>query len=153
MRGLIYRGAWGDLAPSGLPDTIMAIDATPHDWLFSRVAAVVTHGGAGTVAAALRAGAPVVCVPFYGDQRFWGRRIAALGAGPPPIPRPELEAGRLAAAIGRACGDQAMRGRAAALGAALASEAGAARAAHALTATLTTQRRADAALRPTGGTP
>ncbi|HMQ31525.1 MAG TPA: glycosyltransferase [Chloroflexaceae bacterium] len=142
-RGLIYRGAWGDLAPGALPEGVMAIDATPHDWLFPRVAAVVTHGGAGTVAAALRAGAPVVCVPSYGDQRFWGRRVAALGVGPPPIPRRELEAGRLAAAIGAACADGAMREQAAAIGAALWAEDGAARAAEALDAAL--------AARPAGG--
>lgn len=129
VRGIIYRGAWGDLAPAGLPGHLLAIDDAPHAWLFPRVAAVVTHGGAGTTAAALRAGAPIVTVPFYGDQRFWGRRIAALGAGPPPIPRAELTTDRLAEAIGRAITDTTMRGRAAALGARIAAEDGAAAAA------------------------
>jgi sterol 3beta-glucosyltransferase len=132
VRGLIYRGAWGDLAPWSLPDDMLVIDGAPHDWLFARVAAVVTHGGAGTVAAALGAGAPVVTVPFYGDQRFWGRRVAALGAGPPPIPRGELEAGRLAGAIRAALEDGSMRRRASALAAILAGEDGAARAAELL---------------------
>lgn len=130
-RGLIYRGAWGDLAPGALPGHALAIDAVPHDWLFGRVAAVVTHGGAGTTAAALRAGAPVVTVPFYGDQRFWGRRVAALGAGPPPILRAGLRTDRLAAAIGAAVADPGMRARAAALGARIAVEDGAAVAADA----------------------
>lgn len=151
VRGLIYRGAWGDLAASALPDHVLAIDGAPHDWLFSQVAAVVTHGGAGTVAAALRAGAPIVSVPFYGDQRFWARRVAALGAGQQAIPRHELSAGRLAAAIGRVCADQTMRRRAGELAAALAAEDGAARAAQALTDTFTAQPRARRALRPTGG--
>jgi sterol 3beta-glucosyltransferase len=31
------------------------------------MAAVVHHGGAGTVAAALLAGKPVVCIPFMAD--------------------------------------------------------------------------------------
>lgn len=132
VRGLIYRGAWGDLAPWSLPDDMLAIDGAPHDWLFARVAAVVTHGGAGTVAAALGAGKPVVTVPFYGDQRFWGRRVAALGAGPPPIPRRELEAGRLGGAMRAVCTDGAMQRRATALAALLAGEDGAARAAELL---------------------
>jgi UDP:flavonoid glycosyltransferase YjiC (YdhE family) len=142
VRGLLYRGAWGDLGGAALPDHVMAIDATPHDWLFSRVAAVVTHGGAGTTATALRAGVPVVSVPFYGDQRFWAGRVAALGVGPQPIPRHTLETGRLAAAIRRAVSDPAMRARAAALAATLAAEDGAARAASILTTTFATATRA-----------
>jgi UDP:flavonoid glycosyltransferase YjiC (YdhE family) len=132
VRGLIYRGAWGDLGGGRLPGHVLAIDGAPHDWLFARVAAVVTHGGAGTVAAALRAGAPLVVVPSYGDQRFWGARAAELGAGPPPIPRGELDAGRLAAAVRRAVGEPALRDRARALAAALAAEDGADRAAELL---------------------
>ncbi|NJN18523.1 MAG: glycosyltransferase family 1 protein [Oscillochloris sp.] len=132
VRGLIYRGAWGDLAPEPLPDHMLAIDAIPHNWLFPQTAAVVTHGGAGTVAAALCAGVPIITVPFYGDQRFWGRRIAELGAGVPPIPRAGLSVERLAAAIRRAISDQGMRSRAAVIGAHIAAEDGPAVAAAAL---------------------
>lgn len=132
IRGLIYRGAWGDLAPNALPAHVLAIDAVPHDWLFQRVAAVVSHGGAGTTAAALCAGAPVVSIPFYGDQRFWAARVAALGAGPAPIARRKLEPVRLAAAIQRAVHDPTMRARARTLGALLANEDGAAQAAELL---------------------
>jgi UDP:flavonoid glycosyltransferase YjiC (YdhE family) len=38
-------------------------------------------------------------VPFFGDQPFWARRIAELGAGPPPLDRKTLSPDRLAAAI------------------------------------------------------
>jgi sterol 3beta-glucosyltransferase len=54
----------------------------PHDWLFPRVAVAVHHGGAGTFAAALRAGAPSVIVPSGADAYFWQRRCVELGAGP-----------------------------------------------------------------------
>ncbi|MFG1685512.1 glycosyltransferase [Nonomuraea sp. NPDC049269] len=57
-----------------------------HEVLFPRMAAVVHHGGAGTTAAGLAAGVPNVVCPFFSDQPFWGRRVAALGAGPPPLP-------------------------------------------------------------------
>jgi len=67
----------------------------PHDWLFPRVSAVVHHGGAGTTAAALRAGVPSVILPFFFDQGFWGRRLAACGLGPPPIPFYRLSAATL----------------------------------------------------------
>jgi UDP:flavonoid glycosyltransferase YjiC (YdhE family) len=62
----------------------------------------VHHGGAGTTAAAVRAGIPSVVVPFLGDQPFWAWRLGQLGVAPPPIPRPALTAERLAAAIGAA---------------------------------------------------
>jgi UDP:flavonoid glycosyltransferase YjiC (YdhE family) len=74
---------------------------------------VVHHGGAGTTAAALRAGVPSVVVPFHGDQPFWGRLVHARGVGTRPIPRQRLTASRLAAAIEEALTDAPLRARAA----------------------------------------
>ncbi|MCA9995114.1 MAG: glycosyltransferase family 1 protein, partial [Anaerolineales bacterium] len=79
VRGLIATG-WGGLDASDLPETIFRIEQAPHDWLFERITAVIHHGGAGTTAAGLRAGKPTVICPFFGDQPFWGQRVAALGA-------------------------------------------------------------------------
>jgi len=93
----------------------LRIDWAPHSWLFPRVAAVVHHGGAGTTAAALRAGVPNVIVPYFADQPFWGSRIELLGVGPKPIPRRKLTAGRLAEAIEIAATDEQMRRRSAEL--------------------------------------
>ena len=101
QRGLIYRG-WGDLGNIALPPTVLAIDATPHDWLFARCAAVVHHGGAGTTAATLRAGLPSVVVPVFGDQLLWADRLQALNVAPPPLPRRQLTVANLAAAMGQA---------------------------------------------------
>ena len=56
-----------------------------HSWLFSRVCAVISHGGAGTIAAALQAGVVSIVVPFFFDQQFWGNTLASLGVGPQPI--------------------------------------------------------------------
>ena len=33
----------------------------------------------------MRAGIPVVVVPFTANQPFWGRRVHATGAGPKPV--------------------------------------------------------------------
>ncbi len=44
-----------------------------HAQLFSRCCALVHHGGAGTVAAALRAGLPSVVCPLQFDQFMWVR--------------------------------------------------------------------------------
>ncbi|WP_022918449.1 glycosyltransferase [Ruania albidiflava] len=73
--------------PAG--DDLLVIDAAPHELLFGQVAAVVHHGGAGTVAQALRAGAPQVVVPVMVDQPFFARRVHELGVAGPPVPLPE----------------------------------------------------------------
>ena len=119
---------WGGLRTGNLPDTIFMLDSIPFSWLFPRVAAVVHHGGAGTIAAGLRAGVPSIIVPFFADQPYWGQRVADLGVGPVPIPRKKLTADRLAQAIQTAVTDQAMRQRAADLGAKIRAEDGVARA-------------------------
>lgn len=100
-RAVVQRGA--ARLDSDRPD-VLVVDDEPHDALFPRVAAVVHHAGAGTTAAALRAGVPAVCVPFTADQPFWAQRVAALGAGPPPLHRRDLTPKRLADAMGAAEG-------------------------------------------------
>ena len=127
-RGVIYRGTWDDLDGGALPPEVLRIGEAAHAWLFPQVAAVVCHGGAGTVAAALAAGRPVVTVPAYGDMQLWGRRAAELGVGAPPLPRAELTAERLAAAIATAVAPDT-GAKAADLGARLRAEGGAAEAA------------------------
>ncbi|MBW4642468.1 MAG: glycosyltransferase, partial [Goleter apudmare HA4340-LM2] len=111
QRGILLTG-WGGISNADLPDDVLKLEAVPHDWLFPRVAAVVHHGGAGTTAAALKAGVPNVIIPFFGDQPFWGQRVEALGVGPKPIPKKHLTAEKLAAAIQVAVNDQEMRQRA-----------------------------------------
>jgi len=80
-RRIIVSRGWADLdLIDDAPDCI-AINDVSHDVLFPRVAAVVHHGGAGTTAAAARAGAPQVITPMFGDQFYWASRIVALGVG------------------------------------------------------------------------
>lgn len=101
-------------------------DCAPRTAPFGR--AVVHHGGVGTTAAVLRAGVPGIIVPFAVDQPFWGRRVASLGVGIPPIPRQDLTAEKFAAAIRTATSEQAMKDRACALAEKIRSENGVARA-------------------------
>jgi sterol 3beta-glucosyltransferase len=123
QRGILLTG-WGAIAHVPLPETIFAIDAVPHDWLFPRVTAVVHHGGSGTTGAGLRAGLPSLIVPFIGDQSFWGRQICERGLGPQPIEQKQLSAEALAQAITTMVTDQAMRQRAAVLGEQIRAEDG-----------------------------
>ena len=74
------------------------IGDVPRSWLFPQMAAAVHHAGAGTIAAALRAGIPSVPIPQMMDQPFWASQLAALGAACAPISARQLSASRLAAA-------------------------------------------------------
>lgn len=123
QRAILLSG-WSGLQSHDLPDSVFLLDSVPHAWLFPRVAAVVHHGGAGTTAAGLRAGVPTIIVPFFGDQPFWGARVAALGIGPKPISRKALTSENLAQALQEAATNDAMRQRAANLGSSIQAEDG-----------------------------
>jgi len=126
QRGVFVMG-WGGLASANLSHRsadLCTLDSIPHAWLFPRMAAVIHHGGSGTTGAGLRAGVPSVLVPHIGDQPLWARRVTELGVGPRPIPRRQLTAERLAAAITSAVTDRDMQARAAALGERIRAEDG-----------------------------
>ncbi len=123
QRAILATG-WGGLSAQNAPPGVYVLNAAPHDWLLPQVSAVVHHGGAGTTAAALRAGKPAVICPFVADQPFWGRRVAALGAGPSPLSQWKMTAEKLAAAIHTAVTDPLMRQNAAALGRMIRAENG-----------------------------
>jgi UDP:flavonoid glycosyltransferase YjiC (YdhE family) len=123
QRAVLLSG-WGGLSQRDLPPSVYMIEAIPHAWLFPRVAAVIHHGGAGTTAAGLRAGVPTIITPFFGDQGFWGQRVAQLGVGTAPIPHKHLTAEHLAAAIRTVTRNTEMQRRAAALGATIRAEDG-----------------------------
>jgi len=108
QRGILLTG-WGGLKSADLPQTIFPIESVPHDWLYPRVAAVVHHGGAGTVGAALRAGVPSVSIPWRRDHPFFAACAHRIGVSPHPIPKNQLSVDRLAAAIDLAVRDQRIR--------------------------------------------
>ncbi|MFF6782561.1 nucleotide disphospho-sugar-binding domain-containing protein [Streptomyces sp. NPDC012510] len=115
-RAVIATG-WGGIdasaSRSGRPSpNILAIEQAPHDWLFPRMAAIVHHGGPGTVGAALAAGRPQVLCPHMGDQTHWSARVRALGVAPAPLTVRTLTAPRLAEAISASTTDARLRCRA-----------------------------------------
>ena len=123
QRAILLSG-WGGLQKTDVPNSIFMIDSIPHSWLFPRVSVVVHHGGASTTAAGLKAGVPTVIIPFFGDQPFWGQRVADLGVGSKPIPRKKLTAERLANTIQEVVTNEDMRQRASKLGKQIQTENG-----------------------------
>lgn len=124
-RRAVLATGWGGLdAKEGCVDErVFFIRHAAHNYLFPRVAAAVHHGGAGTTAAAARAGIPSIIVPFYGDQPFWARCVARQGVAPPAVERKSLTPAGLASAIAHSQQPMMMQ-RAAALGEAIRAEDG-----------------------------
>ncbi|MGW3326904.1 glycosyltransferase [Streptomyces virginiae] len=122
LRGILQSGSAGLAADAG--DDILTVGDVPHALLFPRLAAVVHHAGAGTTAAALRAGIPSVTVPVAADQPFWATRLAAIGAAPKPIPFRSLTAERLADALTTAARESSYARAAAAAARHMATEDG-----------------------------
>jgi UDP:flavonoid glycosyltransferase YjiC (YdhE family) len=119
IAGLDERGL---LPGTGTP--VFAVGEVSHDWLFPQLAAVVHHGGSGTTHRSVYAGVPSMAVPVGFDQPYWGRRLAELGVGVPPVPYRKLSPARLASAINQLTGDPEIAARAKDLGAVLRAENG-----------------------------
>ncbi|MFN8598453.1 MAG: glycosyltransferase [Anaerolineae bacterium] len=79
-RAIISRG-WADLSLIDNEPDCLAIGEANLQALFKRVAAVVNHGGAGTITLAAQAGAPQVVIPQHYDQPYWAQRVQQLGIG------------------------------------------------------------------------
>lgn len=113
-------------------DRLRVIDAVDHGWLLPQCAAAVHHGGAGTTAASLEAGAPTLVCSVFADQPFWGERVARLGVGA-HVPFAKLSPESLADGLRAVLGDD-VRARAASLAARLRGEDGVATAVAAIVA-------------------
>jgi rhamnosyltransferase subunit B len=84
--------------PRPLPKNVMALPYVPYVHVFPRASAVVHQAGIGTTAQALRAGTPMLVVPFGGDQYDNAARIERLGVGR-MLMRKKYKADRVAAAL------------------------------------------------------
>jgi UDP:flavonoid glycosyltransferase YjiC (YdhE family) len=61
-----------------LPDTICVAEYAPYSALFSRASLVVHQGGVGTTAQSMRAGKPMLIMPYSHDQPDNARRMKRL---------------------------------------------------------------------------
>ncbi len=67
--------------PSNLPNNVIHVDYAPFSLLLPRCGALVSHGGIGTLSAALAAGIPQLVMPIFGDHFDNAARIKRLGVG------------------------------------------------------------------------
>jgi UDP:flavonoid glycosyltransferase YjiC (YdhE family) len=66
---------------TALPESICVAEYAPYSALFNRSAMVVHQGGVGTTAQCLRAGKPMLIMPFSHDQPDNARRMLRLKVG------------------------------------------------------------------------
>lgn len=74
-------GAPAESLPNPMPGDVFATSFAPFSSVYPRCAAVIHHGGIGTLAQGLRAGVPALVVPWGVDQFFAGAQLARVGAG------------------------------------------------------------------------
>jgi len=93
QRGIVFTG-WAKLSMTLLSKAtkdvallayaeknIVFVEGAPHEWLFPKVLCTVHHGGAGTTAAAMRAGMPTIITPVFLDQWDHAYLVNNLGVG------------------------------------------------------------------------
>ena len=112
-----------DALPDPLPDDVFALPFAPFSQVYPRCAAVIHHGGIGTLAQSLRAGVPALVVPWGVDQFFAGGQLARVGAGR-WIRRPAFTAERGAHEVATLLEDPGYRKRAQAIAHQIAAEDG-----------------------------
>ena len=106
---LIVSKGWADLGVRRETENVRLVDYVPHAKLFPKMAAVVHHGGAGTIHTAAVAGVPQVVIPHVLDQFYWGKRIEVLHLGPHPVNRRGLTSRNLLSAIDTAIDNAEIR--------------------------------------------
>ncbi len=79
-------------------ENILAVPYLPYSQVFFRAAAIAHHGGIGTVAQVMRAGRPMLIVPFGWDQPDNAERVQRLGIGL-HLPRKHYSVTNVAAAL------------------------------------------------------
>ena len=94
--------------PDKLPASIRHVQFAPFSELLPRCAALVSHGGIGTVSQAIAAGIPQIVMPLAHDQFDNARRLETLGIGT-SIPPHEFKADRVARTLKNLLGHQQVR--------------------------------------------
>jgi UDP:flavonoid glycosyltransferase YjiC (YdhE family) len=116
-----------------LPDTICVARYAPYSHIFPRASVLIHQGGIGTTAQALRAGRPMLVMPYSHDQPDNARRVRRLGVAE-VLSRKDYKANAAAHLISRLISDNAYQVRARAVAAQVQAENGTITACNALEA-------------------
>jgi sterol 3beta-glucosyltransferase len=82
----IINTSWGGLEEiNERLENILFVNNIPYDWVFSKMYAIIHHGGSGTTHTALKYRCPSLIVPHILDQFYWSKIISRLRLGPEGI--------------------------------------------------------------------
>ena len=109
--------------PDPLPPATLCLPYAPFSQIYPHCAAIIHHGGIGTLAQALRAGVPSLIVPWGADQFFDGAQVERLGVGKSLAQR-RFTTARATSALTELLTDDRYRHRAQAIAAQIATEDG-----------------------------
>lgn len=98
-RRFVVLGGAGLFERDAAPEGVFPLREAPFAKLFPRLAVAVHHGGAGTVATALRAGIPQVVLPMMLDQHHHAHGLLRAGLAPAAPTMKKVTAEKLAHAI------------------------------------------------------
>jgi UDP:flavonoid glycosyltransferase YjiC (YdhE family) len=126
-RAVLLVGSDQNRPKERLPEDIIAVNYAPLGELLPRAAAMVHQGGVGTTGQGLRAGIPMLVVPFAHDQPDNGMRVERLGVAR-NIARNNYKAERVASELKELLGNPAYSRSAREIGSRVRSERGAAHA-------------------------
>ena len=121
VRALVTTGPAVDPKTVDAPANVSVVAAAPHSEVLREAAAVVTHGGHGTVVRALAADVPLVVLHHGRDQADNAARLKARGAG--LAVKRTASAATIARALQRVLDEPSYRASAARLGASIRQDA------------------------------
>lgn len=127
-RKLIVQRGWAGLSTDALPancdrSQVFFAEQLPHDWLLPRCAALIFHGGMGTLGKALRDACPMLVEPYGRDCFFNAKRLLELGVAAAVNPH-QLSAEILARVLAERVLREEVRDRLAPISQAIGSEDG-----------------------------
>jgi rhamnosyltransferase subunit B len=131
---LVGEGAYRELAHLN-SEAVFVCAYAPHSALFARAAAIIHHGGIGTLAQALRCGRPQLIAPYFADQLDNAARASRLGVARVLPPR-RYTGASVSRDLGRLLGDDRLLAQAGWVGETVSAEDGAANAARIVLDTL-----------------
>ncbi len=96
---IVIAKFWEGFSEFSKEEDVFFIQKYPHLNLFSKMSAVIHHGGAGTTATCAVCGTPQIIVPHILDQYYHGQQVYVSHLGAKPIWRSRLTLGKLVSAL------------------------------------------------------
>lgn len=79
---VIINKGWTTVSENNISNPkVLYVSSVPYSYLFPKIKIAIHHGGAGTTASCIYNSVPMIIIPFFGDQYFWGNCVINLSIG------------------------------------------------------------------------